>query len=127
MILIDSDVLICHLRGVSQARDWLHQARQRDRLAVSVVTITELTGGMRSAERRGVWSLLASMHTEPVDELIARSAGQLIRDYRTSHAGIGVADYLIAATALARGAELATLNVRHFPMFAGLRAPFALP
>jgi hypothetical protein len=45
-------------------------------------------------------------------------------EYRQSHSGIGLGDYLIAATALTGGLELATLNVRHFPMFPGLTRPF---
>jgi predicted nucleic acid-binding protein len=50
-----------------------------------------------------------------------------MRRHRRSHAAIGVADYLIAATADTEGLELATLNVKHFPMFPGLRAPFSVP
>jgi predicted nucleic acid-binding protein len=33
-------------------------------------------------------------------------------------------DYLIAASAKEAGAVLVTLNVRHFPMIAGLTAPW---
>jgi predicted nucleic acid-binding protein len=33
-------------------------------------------------------------------------------------------DHLIAATALVLDAELLTMNVRHFPMLAGLSAPY---
>ena len=127
MILVDSDVLIAHLRGVEQAHIWLRTARTAGPLAVSVVSITELTGGMRSAERREVWSLLGSLRAEQVTELVARRAGEFVRQYRRSHSGIGLADYLIAATAELRGQQLATLNVRHFPMFADLRPPFEAP
>jgi len=42
------------------------------------------------------------------------------------HSGIGLGDYLIAATADVKGYRLATLNVRHFPMFTILRPPFIL-
>ncbi len=38
--------------------------------------------------------------------------------------GARLGDYLAAATAQISGLDLATLNVRHFPMFDGLRAPF---
>jgi len=38
--------------------------------------------------------------------------------------GIALGDYLIAATALTEGLELATLNLRHYPMFPGLARPF---
>ena len=124
MMLVDSDILIAHLRGVAAARDWLRDARGEGPLAISVVSLTELVGGMRSAERREVWQLLASFRAEPVTEIIARRAGDFMRQYRRSHSGIGLVDYLIAATADIKGYEPATLNVKHFPMFKDLRPPF---
>lgn len=127
MKLVDSDVLIAHLRGVEAARDWLASARTGGPLAISVVSIAELVGGMRTAERREVWRLLAVFRTEPVTEIIARRAGDMMRRYRRSHQKIGLGDYFIAATADVKGMEPATLNVRHFPMFEGLRPPFVLP
>ncbi|MGH9066797.1 MAG: type II toxin-antitoxin system VapC family toxin, partial [Acidimicrobiales bacterium] len=49
MILLDSDVLIAHLRGVGAARDWLVTTRRETgRLAASVVSVVEVAGGMRS-------------------------------------------------------------------------------
>jgi predicted nucleic acid-binding protein len=126
VILVDTDILIAHLRGVADAYEWLKQARQSGPLAVSALTVTELTGGMRSAERRQVWLLLASLGVEPVTELVARRAGELMRHYRRSHPGIGLADYVIAATADVKGLTLATLNVRQFPMFQDLHPPFRL-
>ncbi|HZE49478.1 MAG TPA: PIN domain-containing protein, partial [Jatrophihabitantaceae bacterium] len=89
--------------------------------------VAEITGGMRTAERRDVWALISSLRIEPIDELVARTAGEFMRRHRRSHTGSGLGDYLIAATAEVRGADLATLNVRHFPMFTGLRPPFRLP
>lgn len=126
VILVDTDVLIAHLRGIETARDWLRLARLEGPLAVSVVSIAELTGGMRSPERHEVWSLFRSLRSEPVTEFAARRAGELMRQYRRSHSSIGIADYLIAATVETRGLRLATLNVRHFPMFEGLTPPFTL-
>lgn len=124
--LVDSDVLIAHLRGVDAARDWLRRQRVLGPLTVSAVSIAEISGGMRSGERREVWRLLGSLRVEPVTELVARRAGEFMREFRRSHTGIGIADYLIAATADVRGLNLATLNVRHFPMLDGLQAPFDL-
>jgi predicted nucleic acid-binding protein len=43
---------------------------------------------------------------------------------RASHPGIGIADLAIAATAEHITAPLVTCNVKHFPMFAGLQAPY---
>lgn len=127
MILVDSDILIAHLRGLPDAQRWLLGARETTGpLAISVVSVAEIAGGMRSEERRAVWRLLDSMDVEDLDELVARRAGELMRRFRRSHAAIGLGDYLIAATADARGLELATLNTWHYPMFEGLRAPFRL-
>ncbi|HIY67183.1 MAG TPA: type II toxin-antitoxin system VapC family toxin [Candidatus Agrococcus pullicola] len=126
MILIDTDVLICHLRGVEIARRWLLDAAESDALAISAVTVTEITGGMRSAERREVWALLAALEVMPITDAIARRAGALRREHRRSHSGIGIPDYFIAATVLHHGLELATLNTKHFPMIPELRAPFSL-
>lgn len=126
MYLVDSDVLIAHLRGVEAAREWLRQERGIGPLAVSAVTVAEITGGMRSPERREVWQLLGSFRVEPVTGLAAGRAGELMRKYRRSHTGIGIADYLIAGTVDVRGLQLATLNVRHFPMFPDLKAAFTM-
>jgi predicted nucleic acid-binding protein len=126
-MLVDSDVLIAHLRGLDSARDWLIGARKNGPLVISVVSIAELVGGMRSVERREVWRLLSSFRAESATEIIARRAGEMMRRYRRSHTGIGLGDYLIAATADVKGLQLATLNVRHFPMFKDLRPPFATP
>ena len=125
MILIDSDVLIEHLRGTTAARDWLVHARQASGpLAISVVSLTEIAGEMRSPERREVMRLLGSMQRFEVTEQVVWRAATLMREYRRSHSGIGSGDYLIAATALTEGLELATLNVRHYPMFPELGRPF---
>jgi predicted nucleic acid-binding protein len=59
-----------------------------------------------------------------VSEQVARRAATLMNEFRRSHSGIGLGDYLIAATALTEGLELATLNIRHYPMLPGLTRPF---
>jgi predicted nucleic acid-binding protein len=92
-------------------------------LAISVVSLTEIAGGMRSPERREVMRLLGSMQRFEVTEQVAWRAATLMQEYRGSHSGIGLGDYLIAATALTEGLELATLNIRHYPCFPNSRAP----
>jgi predicted nucleic acid-binding protein len=91
---------------------------------VSAVSLTEVAGHMRSAERRQVSRLLSSLRAFPVTERVAWRATELMREHRRSHQGIGLGDSLIAATADVEGLELATLNVRHFPMIKDLQAPF---
>jgi predicted nucleic acid-binding protein len=125
VILVDSDVLIANLRGMPAAQDWLLAARRETGpLAVSVISLTEVAGGMQSPERRQVNRLLSSMRAFPVTERIAWRAAEFMRAYRRSHQAIGLGDYLVAATAEVEGLDLATLNVRHFPMIEHLEAPF---
>lgn len=112
VIPVDSDVIIAHLRESHAARDWLVDAREEGPLAISVVSIAEVVDGMRSGERREVWRLLASFRAEPATEIVARRAGDFMRQYRRSHNGIGLGDYLIAATADVKGYDLATLRER---------------
>jgi predicted nucleic acid-binding protein len=123
--LVDSDILMAHLRGVKAAQDWLKDARRETGpLAISAITVTEVAGGMRSPERREVNRLLATMRRFAVTEPIAWRAAGFMRTYQRSHQGIGLGDYLIAGTADVEGLDLATLNVRQFPMFPDLEKPF---
>lgn len=104
MILVDSDVLIAHLRGVPQAKGWLMRARRdTGRLAASSVSVTEVAGDMRSRERRQVTRLLSSLDIFPVSERVGWKAAGLMRTYRHSHTGIGLGDFLVAATVATEG------------------------
>lgn len=121
MILIDTDVLIEHLRGSARATIFLEKAVDPH---ISVLTRFELLGGMRSDERHAVRSLVTAVPNLTVTADISTRAGEWARQHRRSHRNIGPIDYLIAATAEAHGAELATMNLKHYPMFPGLTAPF---
>lgn len=124
-VVFDTSVLIDHLRGRPEAREALTTVRADGRrVCASVVTRTELLGGMRSAERAGTHALIEAIEWFEVDVTIADRAGELARAYRRTHPGVDIADYLIAATVEVLGAELETLNVRHFPMVPDLRAPY---
>jgi predicted nucleic acid-binding protein len=124
MILVDSDVLIASLRGERKAEDWLLNATQQSDLATSAISVFEVAGGVRSHERREIVFLLSLLHVVPVTEQIAWKASEFAHTFRRSHSGINLSDYVIAGTASVHGFELATLNVRHFPMFPGLSRPF---
>jgi len=83
----------------------------------------EVVRGLRHRERDAAEGLMRTMRWSAVDEQIARRAGALGRTWRRSHS-LATADLIIAATAQELGVALATSNVRHFPMFPGLRPPY---
>ena len=122
-VLWDTSIVIDVLRGYAPA---LAYARTLDRAPIcSEITRVEVLRGVRSNERRPTERLLGSVDWAPLDEAIARRAGELGRTWRRSHPGVATADLVIAATAAGLGLELATLNIRHFPMFADLQPPYA--
>lgn len=125
MIVVDTSVLIDHLRGHGPATELIDAALERsERMFASEVTRIELLAGMRSHERRKTGALMRVLEWDPVDEAVAETAGEFARRFRRSHPDIGVADYAIAATVSLRKASLQTLNVRHFPMFPKLEAAY---
>jgi predicted nucleic acid-binding protein len=121
-VVLDTTVLVDQLRGSEEAFEYL--AGLEDRPICSEISRIEVVQGLRSSERRAANKLFASVAWVPVDETVARRAGELGRRWRKSHSGIGVADLAIAATAEELDAALATQNIKHFPMFKGLRAPY---
>jgi predicted nucleic acid-binding protein len=124
-VVVDTSVLVDHLRGHDAARTLLAGLVDDGvRLAGSVLTRTEVLAGLRPPEEAGTTTLLRAVEWVPVDATIADLAGALAREWLPSHAGIDTVDYVIAATAHQLGAKLLTLNVRHFPMFAGLRPAY---
>ncbi len=124
-IVVDTSVLIDHLRGDQGARGVLREAAEAgERLAASVLTKVEILAGMRAGEEPATRRLLGSLDLVGVDDAVAERAGMLANRYLRSHPGVDPVDYVIAATAQHLGAELWTRNVKHFPMFPGLSAPY---
>ena len=121
-VLLDTSIVIDILRGVPRALDYARSLTEPP--TCSEITRAEVLRGLRSDERRTTERLFGAIRWASVDEPIARRAGELGRRYRRSHRGLGTADLIIAATAIELDLELATLNLRHFPMFAGLEAPY---
>jgi predicted nucleic acid-binding protein len=100
-LLIDTDVLIDHLRGAVRlsARDGLHY---------SVISRCELFAGPAHQEP-AVRDLLASLREVRLDGPIAEAAGRIRRE-----TGLPTPDALIAATAIVSGLTLSTRNHREF-------------
>lgn len=125
LIILDTSILIDHLRGNRAAVALIDEhLADGDQMGASLLTKVELIAGMRSHERRSVRTLVDRLGWVDVTDPIAEGAGALARRYARSHPGIGVVDFVIAATARELEATLWTHNIRHFPMFRGLKAPY---
>lgn len=121
-MVLDTTVFIDVLRRDPAAVAFLRAVDQP--LWASEISRLEVIYGLRSSERKFAERLFSTIGWIPVDESIARHAGELGRKWRKSHTGIDPADLSIAATAEQLERPLATKNVKHFPMFKGLKAPY---
>jgi len=122
MHLLDTSVLVPILRKNEIALAWFESSTDEPRM--SVVSLTELYLGIRrQREERDLVELEQAVRPLPVDRDIAIRAGVFVRHYGPSHA-VEIPDALIAATAEHHGLRLATLNVKHFPMFPRLKPPY---
>lgn len=121
-VLVDTDVMVDFLRGHPKAVA-LVQANS-SRIILSSIVVAELYAGVRgNDELNTLDSLVSLFRIIAVSPALARSGGLYKRDYAKSH-GVGLADAIIAATADAENAELKTLNIKHYPMIAGLTPPY---
>ena len=125
-LVLDTSVLIDHLRGrPAAATEIIPSAISRgDELWSSYVVRAELLAGMRADEEPATRDLMRLVSWVEVDESISETAGALGRRYLRSHPGIEVADLIVAALVQELDAELRTTNLKHFPMFKGLEAPY---
>jgi len=121
-VLVDTDVMVDFLRGYPKAVA-LIQA-QSERIILSSIVAAELYAGVRGDEELNTLdSLVRLFPVVSVSRELARTAGLHKKNYAKSH-GIGLADAIIAATAEAENADLATLNTRHYPMLKGLKPAY---
>lgn len=123
LTIVDSNVLIDAIRNRQPALRFLEAAADAGAVWSSVVVRSELWIGARSGEDDRIEDLIGRIAWHDVTPSIADHAGRLGAPYRLTH-HIGVVDLIIAATAIELGGTVATLNVRDFPMFPGLQAPY---
>ena len=121
-MLLDTSILVDILRGRKDALACLD--RQTTPPSLSAVSLMELHAGCHNQrEEADIARLQRTLKVHAIDTVIASRAGVFVRHYQASY-GLDDIDALIAATAEHHDVKLATLNVKHFPMFAKLRRPY---
>jgi tRNA(fMet)-specific endonuclease VapC len=113
--IFDTSILIDALRRHKRARDVISKFEDsEDNLFISSVTAFELFAGQSSkdkTQKKLIANLLDYFNKVDISWKISKKAGEIFRD---EVKGLGVPDYLIAATAIEVGAQVVTLNTKHF-------------
>ena len=119
-VLIETTILVDVLRGKPKAITRVNNLQTEGRW-VSVVTFFELLTGCRNRrEQSAVTQEMEGYRILFLTEDVSRGALAWFERFHLSH-GVGFLDSLIGATALQRDLPIATLNVKHFQSFPGLR------
>jgi tRNA(fMet)-specific endonuclease VapC len=127
LLVVDTSVLVATERG-GLPLDTLHRIRSGARPAVSAITVSELLHGYhrarpeprRLSRRAFITALLSELEVLPFELTVAREHARIWAGLAERGETIGPYDLIIAATAVAHGSPLATLNFREFQKIEGL-------
>lgn len=115
--LLDTTVLVAHLRGDEEVASFILDLISRGHLlCVSCVTVAEIERGIRPKERKATVTLLDRLAFVATTKEAAVRAGRYQAEFEKRGRTIHLADALIAGTARAHGAVLVTENIADFPM-----------
>lgn len=121
-VVLDTDIVIDFTRRASlMLKDLFNLADQKKiRLFIPAVVVTELMAGKETLKQdklRDLRLFFKKLEFITLDYNLSENAGFLVRDYR----GLGLADAIVAATAMSLNAKLATRNIKDFQTVKGLK------
>ena len=97
---------------------------------LSVISVMEIVRGHQRANNpmrlNAFLTSVAAQEVLSFDQDAAELAGRIAGDLERTGQGIGIADPMIAATAIRHGLELVTGNTAHFLRIQGLGYPLTL-
>ena len=125
-IILDSSIIISGEKGTFQLESWL--SKQPSEIELAAITVAELWHGVVRATpqhrvrreeyvRRIIELLPIIPYTERTAFEHARIWAELAQEGRMT----GYYDIIVAATAIERDCEVATLNTKHFAGIRGLK------
>lgn len=113
--VLDSDVIIWHLRGRREVLEMLRDLQHFGLPACSAISVLEIQVGLKKGEEEKTDSFLRSLRIIDVDRQIASKAAQLIREGKGKGTSVDLPDAIIASTCILSRMPLVTYNARHYP------------
>ena len=119
--VVDTSLLIEYFRTKDKsATRFARLIRDGQRMALSVVVLFEILAGADAAQRDFWKEFFRGAVRLPFDERVAEIAADIFRTLRRKNIRLESSDVFIAATAIANGLPVATLNRKHFERIDGL-------
>ena len=124
MILLDTNVVVAFLNGNELISRRIRD--EIDKITLSTLVIAELDYGAKVSQKskkniEKLYRFLDVVQIVPFDVECAKISGTIKSKLRMIGKPTGEVDALIAATAMAHDAILATANKRHFDNIEGLK------
>ena len=126
-IILDADVIIRGEQGTFDLKGWIGR-HPDDLFEVAAITVAELWRGAERASaahkarrQRYLQTVLATVPVLPYTEQTAYEHARIWGELEAAGNMIGAYDLIVAATAVERGSEVATFNIRHFHAVSGLK------
>jgi predicted nucleic acid-binding protein len=113
--LLDSDIIIWHLRGRKEITEMLKDLQRSGLPACSAISVLEVQLGVKTKDEEGKTDrFLESLKVFDVNMDIAKIAAQLIREYKAKGVTIDIPDGIIASTCILHDLILVTYNRKHY-------------
>lgn len=114
--LVDTDIIIDFLRHKEYALNLFEHWSNTGLMAISTLTYLEIYHGIRTGEEESTNTFLSSLTPISIDVAIARQAGKILGRLQAKGLTIGIADAIIASSALFLNVPLLTNNVEHYTL-----------
>lgn len=115
LICLDTSVLIEYFRKTKKENSFLYKLSfVSTQFAVSIVTKFDILIGSNENQKEFWNTFFERVEVLDFEEQANQKAVEIHKQLKTKNQLIGFADLMIGATALAKGAKLATLNEAHF-------------
>jgi len=115
LILVDSNILIWHLRGMDRISIEVNRLIDKNSLYISPIIIAEILAGAKKKETEIINNLFSLMNIIDINKEVGKIAGEYLAAFSKSH-GLEIADALIAASVTFGKMKLWSLNKKHYPM-----------
>ncbi len=114
--LLDSDIIIWHLRGRKEVTEMLRDLQRFGLPGCSALSVLEVQLGVKRGEEEKTDRFLKSLKVFDVNSEVAGRAARLIRESKGRGITLDLPDAIIASTCVLHNLILVTYNRKHYPI-----------